>query len=311
MTSRGWNRFGPADQAAQLRVTEGMLPIGDYADRNGYEPDFVGAATPLELPGVGRWADDLVQLLPEARTFGRSEHELRYRNFSVVMSASRGLPLFSAVNIDGSQSNRDVERTDVWRRDPRIPADAQNLREGYGNESGGFFSRGHMIRREDPNWGEDAVQADADTFHITNVAPQRQGFNAGLWLDLENYVLDSADEQNLRISVITGPVLTQDDPVYYNVAVPTEFWKIVVFVHGRSGALTTIAYRRSQVDALPSLSRSRFVFGDFDDTQVSVASIAEATGLELDDYAAHDVMAGADVRMAVRLRSVSDLFLTR
>lgn len=299
--------FGPPTELDQLRVSESVLPLESYANREGYDPAFILPDAPLPLPGAGKWADDLVPLL------GGTETELKYTHFSVMMSRSRSLPLFSACNIDGALSDRSVPRTDTWRRDPRISPEWQNLREGYGNERQGLFSRGHMTRREDPNWGdrETAKRADADTFHITNVAPQRQGFNGGIWLDLENYVLDNTDRANLRVTVITGPVLGADDPVYYNRRIPVAFWKILAFVHDRTGAMTTLAYRRSQLSYLPSPSGARFVFGDFEDTQVPVQSIERDTGLELGPYVDHDVMAGAAPEIEVKLATVADLYLSR
>ena len=308
-----WNRFGPADAAEQFRVTQSQWPIASYQDRDGYVPGFIGADMTLPLPQAQAWQDDLVTVVPEARVANRPDHEIAYRHFTVVMCRSRGLPLFSAVNIDGSQTDRSIGRDASWRRDSRIPANVQNLNEGYGREEDGFFSRGHMTRRQDPNWGSQQVaeQANADTFHITNVAPQQQDFNEGMWLRLEDYVLGAADRENLRITVVTGPILREDDPVYYNRMVPVEFWKVIAFVHSQTGELTTIGYRRSQVASLPRLARARFVFGDFEDCQVSIAGLAEETGLDLSAYAELDVMARADPRMEIRLRAASDLRLRR
>lgn len=312
---RPFRSFGPGVDVGTLRVSETLLPLEDYLKRSGYEPTFVsGINLPLPAPLPGRWENDLVELKHEARLEGQSLTELKYTHFSVRMAKSRGLPLVSAVNINGKKSNRNVKRTDVWRRDPRIDARYQNLREGYGNESQGLFSRGHMTRREDPNWGDDDAllrMADMDTFHITNVAPQRQGFNAGLWLNLENYVLDNADRNDLKISVFTGPVLREDDPVYYNVRIPTEFWKIIAFKHWQTLEVTTIAYKRSQVEFLPSLARKRFVFGDFDDTQVSVADLEEDTGLNLAAFKERDVLEGAGPGVEIKLTSVTDLYMRR
>ncbi len=306
-------RFGPPVDLDPLRVTEAVLPLQSYDDRGGYDPGFILRDRPLPLPGPGRWTDDLVELIPEARQAGRDETELRYTHFSVRMSQSRALPLLSACNIDGNQTDRTIPRSNTWRRDPRIEARYQNLREGYGNAHQGLFSRGHMTRREDPNWGDrdTAVQADADTFHITNVAPQRQGFNGGIWLELENYVLDNADRANLKVTVITGPILSPDDPVYYNRQIPVAFWKVLAFVHAGSGELTTIGYRRSQMDYLPRPTGNRFVFGDFQDSQVPIRAIAEESGLNLDAYADLDVMAGAAPEIEVRVSSVSDFYLSR
>lgn len=304
--------FGPSATLDPQRVTEAMMPLDSYGDRRGYDPSFIDGHDPLPLPGVADWASDLVTLRPDVPQ-DDNRHELRYTHFSVVMARSRGLPLFSACNIDGSLSDRDVPRSNTWRRDPRIDPQFQNLREGYGDERRGLFSRGHMTRREDPNWGnrDTARRADADTFHITNVAPQRQGFNGGLWLALEDYVLDNADRANLKVTVITGPVLRADDPVYYNRQIPVAFWKILAFVHADTGELTTIGYRRSQMDYLPRPSGGRFVFGDFQNSQVPIRAIAQDSGLALEPYAERDVMAGASAQIEIRLNRVSDLYLTR
>jgi endonuclease G len=317
MTAATWRSFEPAGDGASLqRVSTTLGNPADYADRNGYDPSFLpGLALPL--PGLGAWEGDAAPLFDEALIADNDDrHELRYRNFSVKVSRSRRLPLFSAVNIDGARSNRAVKRTNVWKYDPRISTDYQVLREAYGEEARGLFSRGHMTRREDPNWGEDFVllrQSDADTFHATNAAPQRQRFNGGIWLALEDYVLDSSDNEQIRATVLTGPVFDDDDPDYFGVKVPIEFWKIVIFFHPIFEAYRAIAYKRSQASYLPRRARAaaaRFVFGDFQDTQVSIASLAEETGLNFSVYEPLDVMRGAARGLSVRLSAVEDAFLS-
>ena len=307
--------FGPPSyQLETLRVVDSMWKIEGYKDRDGFDPNFMGDRLPLPSPRQGHWDNDLVELVPEAMSQGPDKSELKYRHFSVRMSKSRRSPLVSAVNIDGAASKREVPRTDIWRRDPRIPKSYQNLREAYGKEQEGFFSRGHMTRREDPNWGKDddlLKESDADTFHVTNAAPQRQGFNAGIWLALEEYVLGNTDRENMRVCVLTGPILRENDPTYYNVKIPIEFWKIVAFVNGQTKLLTTIGYKRSQAKFLPKAQRSTFVFGDFQDTQVSIASLSEDTGLDLSDYVAHDVFEGAGEGFEVQVFSLSDFYLVR
>lgn len=81
-----------------------------------------------------------------------------------------------------------------------------------------------MTRREDPNWGRDAKRANSDTFYVTNATPQMQPFNAGIWLGLEDYALEHAKQDEMKISVFTGPVLARDDPVFFGVKVPVQFW---------------------------------------------------------------------------------------
>lgn len=307
-------RFGGHEIGAldALRVTDAVLDITVYEDRRGYNPSFLDGP-PVPLPGLGDWTDDIVPLHEEALFRNDADPtELLYTHFSTKQSRSRRQPLFSAVNIAGDRSVRGVERTDVWRRDPRIPLEVQIHRESYGNASDGLFSRGHMTRREDPNWGdkETAKQADADTFHVTNASPQQQSFNAGLWLALESYILENVDQQDIRASVITGPIFRDEDPVYKGVKVPRDFWKIVVYRHPELNELTALAYTRSQASSLPRRRTERFVFGDFEDTQVSIASLQEDTGLDLSHFLPLDALRDADPRMTVRLSSAQDAYLS-
>lgn len=121
------------------------------------------------------------------------------------------------------------------------------------------LDRGHLVRRLDPAWGDTDVQAKVandDTFHFTNDTPQHHAFNAGqtLWLGLEDYVLDNADNHDLAVSVFTGPVLAPDDDVYRGVQLPRQFWKIVAMATG-SGDLSVTGYLLSQsalIDDLPT-----------------------------------------------------------
>lgn len=252
----------------------------DYADRPGYAADFLGSGLEVPLPALGPEQEgDLLAFEVD----GETARELRYQHFSVLMSQSRRLCFYSAVNIDGDRS-RKVKRTG-WRLDPRIPAEAQIIRECYGNAP--KFSRGHMTRREDPIWGsaEDAKLGNDDSMHATNAVPQMQVFNAGIWLGLEDYALDNAREDDMKISVFTGPFLRDDDPVRFGVQVPREFWKVIAFVHDETGELSATGYTMSQDDFL---REEEFVFGEHETSQVPISLIEQRTGLSFGDLASRD-----------------------
>lgn len=252
----------------------------DYADRPGYDPGFLSedAEVPLPAPSAELEGDILTYELD-----GQEESELRYQHFSVVMSRSRRLCLWSAVNIDGRQP-RGGQRP-RWRLDPRIPEDAQILKECYGNPP--KFSRGHMTRRQDPIWGDEdeAEQGNADSMHATNAVPQMQVFNAGIWLGLEDYALDHAKQDDMRISVFTGPFLRDDDPVLFGVQIPRSFWKIIAFLHDDTGELSATGYTMSQEDFL---REEEFVFGQHETSQVPIATIEQQTGLSFGDLVDRD-----------------------
>ena len=72
----------------------------DYDDRNDYLPDFLGDDSDFLVPlPLLKDKSDLVQVerAPKERPF-----ELRYQNFSVIMSRSRRFCCITGVNIDGS-----------------------------------------------------------------------------------------------------------------------------------------------------------------------------------------------------------------
>jgi endonuclease G, mitochondrial len=247
----------------------------DYTTRGGDDPGFLAQAVPLPLPGPA-----LAEL---------ASAELRYHHFSVVMHRRRALALFVAVNIDGKLARRPERESDRWFLDPRLPAGEQTGAAVYRDNP---LDRGHLVRRLDPAWGTEvlAKAANDDTFHFSNACPQHHDFNAGrtLWAGLEDYVLGNADNANLAVSVITGPVLGDDDDRYRGVQLPRQFFKLVAMVK-RSGALSVTGYLLSQAALLDELESDReFSYGAYRTFQVPVRRIAKLTGLGLDPHIAAD-----------------------
>jgi endonuclease G len=269
----------------------------DFADREGYDEAFLGKKFGVPLPEVAT-ADDVLAFGAN----GDTDHVLRYEHFSVVMSRSRRMCHFSAVNIDGMRF-KTLPRGG-WRTDPRIPAEAQIIKECYGNAP--KFARGHMTRREDPIWGTGDAPGlgNSDSMHVTNVVPQMQPFNAGVWLQLEQYALQHARKDQMKISVFTGPFLTAEDPVKFKVAVPVEFWKVIAFIHDETGKLCATGYTMSQKDFL---SEEEFVFGEHKTTQTAIATIEQRAGLSFGELARHDPLDKEEAVAAPALTDVSQI----
>lgn len=266
----------------------------DYLDRRGYEAGFLGEGFEVALPDAGRHADDVLSF----EFGGETGTELRYEHFSVVMSVSRRMCFFSACNIDGALSKS--TKRPAWRLDPRIPSERQIIKECYGDPP--KFSRGHMARREDPAWGEDpetAKRGNADSMHVTNATPQMQAFNSPIWLALEDYALQNAREDDMKISVFTGPYFAADDPVRYGVLIPRAFWKVIAFIHDGTGELCATGYEMDQSASLPP-AEEEFVFGDFVSpqlgvsTQVPIREIEARSGLDLHGLAEFDPLDGEE-----------------
>lgn len=253
--------FSVPEAEDYIEQTEGV--VSDYSDRAGYDPQFLGKKIQVDLPNVTRDADDVL----EYDLAGEQETELRYEHFSVVMSRSRRMCFLSACNIDGNQSKKSARV--AWKWDPRIPKDRQIMKECYGNPP--KFSRGHMTRREDPGWGPSTVakRGNEDSMHVTNVTPQMQAFNAPIWLALEDYALQHAREDDMKISVFTGPYFAKRDPDMYGVKIPLAFWKVIAFIHDDTGKLCATGYEMNQEQSIQP--EEEFVFGPFTSPQLGTA----------------------------------------
>ena len=288
-------RFGQITTSADAGSVAGEEAVAeDYRDRGGYQPDFLGdAVMKVDLPAIESAADDVLDF----KVDGRTETELKYEHFSVVMSRSRRMCFFSAANIDGNLSKKSARVG--WRWDPRIPRTQQIMNECYGNPP--RFSRGHMTRREDPGWGEDiqtAKRGNEDSMHVTNVTPQMQAFNSPIWLALEDYALGHAREDAMKISVFTGAYFDDRDPQMYGVRIPLAFWKIIAFIHDETGRLSATGYEMSQETTLQP--EEEFVFGSFTSpqlhvaTQVPIRAIEARSGISFGRLASVDPLAGRE-----------------
>ena len=280
----------PAAGAGEIEddVVDTEATAADYAGRQGYDAAFLGDGLSVPLPKVTRRVEDVLEF---DGADGKTS-ELKYQHFSVVMNRRRRMCVYSAVNLDGGRSLK-VKRVG-WRRDPRIPADLQISNECYGPAP--RFSRGHMTRREDPVWGtkKEASIGNADSMHVTNAVPQMQSFNAGIWLGLEDYALDHAREDDMRLCVFTGPFLLGNDPVRYDVKIPRSFWKVIAFIHDETGELCATGYTMSQDDFL---REEEFIFGQHRTSQVVLSWIEERAGLSFGALGDADPLGGEEEAM--------------
>lgn len=246
----------------------------DYSGRKGYDPDFLGTPVPLPVLTAEQRAD---AALNRAAPAGKDPTVLNYHHFSLVMQRTRRLALYTAVNVDGQLSQSPKRDRDKWYFDPRLDRSEQTGDELYADND---FDRGHLVRRLDPAWGTDNVAraANDDTFHFTNCSPQHKKFNQGasLWAGLEDYLLDTAKAERLRLTVFTGPAFTARDPDFQGILIPLAFWKIPVF-RRPDGSLSASAYMISQHELVEDILREAFTPATF---QVPVRRVSELTGLD-------------------------------
>jgi endonuclease G len=270
---------------------------------SGYSKYFHGREHPLKMPVLNpKQRKDLVK-------YGKNKFELDYIHYSAIMSKTRRFAYYTAVNIDGT-SWKDNPRKGTWKKDDRISKQYQLGRELYTADNSNF-QQGHLVKREDPEWGDNtiALEAGRNTFIYTNCVPQHRKLNQEIWEELENNILHKgAIDMKLKISVFTGPVLSENDGVFVTrvddqeVKIPNLFWKIVTWMK-TDGKMYAVGFVQSQEKFLiddgiikklliPSKIRlmelsdedifEHLKFKDGNTYQVRIEEIENFTGLKFD-----------------------------
>lgn len=296
----------------RVRVLPGVIernqaPIEDYSKRRGYDPGFLEVGVPVPKLTKAQLA---AAALPKGEARTAEGTVLSYFHFALAQNADRRMPIFTAVNIDGGRArsiNRqtgEVEATEKWYQDPRLEPEDQLEQSVFEKQRPRIFDRGHMVRRLDLAWGSAAMaqKASDDTFHFTNCSLQISEFNqrARLWAGIENYVLDNAKAEKQRICVFTGPIFRDDDPTYRDVAVPQEFWKILIRVD--AGQLRCTGFLADQGELLKRALQQEGAEA-FDDLgpiavfQSRISAVEEETGLDFGELESHDTAALARIEI--------------
>ncbi|MFC8523419.1 DNA/RNA non-specific endonuclease [Pseudarthrobacter sp. NPDC057230] len=252
----------------------------ELAGRAGYDDGFLGV--PVRVPAL----------------HGVKTILLNYTHFSVLMRLDKRLAAVTALGMDGKKL-MDLDRAgSQWRLDPRLPEDQQTGERVYAHND---IDRGHLVRRASAVWGDtraEAEEANEDTFHYTNAAPQAAKFNQGmqLWLGLESYLQENAADNSRRIVVFTGPIFAATDPVYRGVDIPLKFFKVAAFIQaGRLAATGYVVDQTPSLADLPDVPRPGITdeappLGPFRTFQAPIRDIAALTGLNLDQLVAVDRM---------------------
>ena len=264
----------------------------------GYDPDYLGMGDlRVNLPDV--LDGSLIAPLKPQNPYTKKNYTpaeqaagvLEYNGYSVVMNKDRRFAFFSAANVDGGMRPKVSGRNDNWLFDDRISRAHQVDNSYYRSDA---FDRGHLTRREDMEWGSDAVDAVRranGTCTWTNCSPQHSIFNKGqepsvlLWQQLEDYILEqTAEAHKFRVQVITGPIFGIADPVFREIPYPLEYWKVVVAVATRNGKdqLFATAYVLGQKATIAKYGLEEALevpYGAFGTYQRPISVIENATGL--------------------------------
>lgn len=148
-----------------------------------------------------------------------------HKAYTLEYSEEHEQALWVAYLITAGYVDGDAARTNDFREDASVKTKSADLmdykRSGY--------SRGHLCPAGDMKWDATAM---SETFLLSNMSPQLQEFNDGIWKKCEERVRTWARKYD-SLYVVTGPVLKPGLPTigHNEVSVPELFYKIVYDPH--------------------------------------------------------------------------------
>ena len=203
--------------------TPGTAPARKYADF----PAASAEQTWLELPATS--AEDGHTFLHHTMYFGSQET----RSFSLYWDSENmvarwvAYPLYRKAIGYGTRSNE-------WGLDPLLQRSEQPvLATSYTSSDGKSYDRGHQI----PSADRLSYESNRKTFYFTNMTPQLNEFNGGIWAELEDAVRVWAKRSETdTLYVVTG--CTVDDSETFvkdndgkQITVPTHYYKALLRVY--------------------------------------------------------------------------------
>lgn len=161
-----------------------------------------------------------------------------YRNYSFGWSQKDLVALWMAYPLCSMYTNKTVSRTDAWAYDPILgPEYSPAPFGGYG----GSYARGHQVPSADRLC---SLNANVQTFYGSNMTPQLNAHNEGIWQTLESKVRTLANTSDTTY-VVTGCVVdgsttfTQDSDGK-KMTVPVGYYKVLLR-YSKSSTISTWA----------------------------------------------------------------------
>ena len=114
-------------------------------------------------------------------------------------------------------------RSNDFRPDPMITSGSSELADYKGSG----YDRGHLAPAGDMKFDAKAM---SESFYMSNMSPQKPGFNRGIWKNLEEQVREWA-VLNEHLYIITGAILTEEPLATIGdnaVSVPASYYKVIL-----------------------------------------------------------------------------------
>ena len=164
-----------------------------------------------------------------------------YRNYSFAWSQKDLVSVWMAYPLCKTYTDKVVDRSDAWNYDPILGPELSCAPfSGYA----GDYARGHQVPSADRLC---CREANEQTFYGTNIIPQLNEHNEGIWQNLENRIREVANSSDTTY-VVTGCVVEGSKEITTdsdgkNITVPVAYYKAVLrYKKGDSNVWTGAAF---------------------------------------------------------------------
>lgn len=168
--------------------------------------DPIGPSTPvgpIELPALQSGESNLF-ISHKTRFNGRET-----TTYSLEYDCSKKHARWVAFRFDNQTGQKNTGRNEDFEPDPSIPYQYQRVQSDFGQKG---YDRGHICASEDRVY---SIEANIQTFYYSNMSPQRNSFNAGIWVNLEQKVQTWGRSNTFRdtLYVAKGGTIDKDNQV--------------------------------------------------------------------------------------------------
>jgi DNA/RNA endonuclease G (NUC1) len=232
MSAGNWDMTPYAGSTVQIafRYSSTATKAGTWEVRNvailsGQHEDTV-------IPNVDPKKTDWMELpAMDNDAYGYYSHSFSmkdkvYRNYSFAWSQKDLVSVWMAYPLCKTYTDKVVDRTDAWNYDPILGPELSCAPfSGYA----GDYARGHQVPSADRLC---CREANEQTFYGTNIIPQLNEHNEGIWSNLENRIRDIANASDTTY-VVTGCVVDGSKEITTdsdgkNITVPVAYFKAVL-----------------------------------------------------------------------------------
>lgn len=142
--------------------------------------------------------------------------------YSLLYCEEHEQAFWVAYQLTKEEAIKIYDRTNNFKPDPKVKTGTATDDDYKGTG----YDRGHLAPAADMGWSQIAV---SESFYYSNMSPQNQSFNRGIWKKLEELVRNWAIE-NDNVYIVTGPVLTNGLKTIgpNKVSVPHYYYKVIL-----------------------------------------------------------------------------------